>query len=115
MAFLYKVLLVKKMIGNILRQLRYINNNEPLRSVAHSLKIDESTVAKIEKDYFHSNIKTIKKFADYYNFPYEYLLILSNLEDLKLINNKEIMYYILEYYLYNNLYTEDAILSRKKK
>ena len=79
----------KETFGEIIKKLR-ISNNLTLREIAELLKIDTSTLSKIEKNKRSANKELIKKIAQIFKFSEKELLInfLSDKVAYNLINEE---------------------------
>lgn len=89
------------MIGNILKLIRYVNNDMSTKEVADKMGVRISYVCDIESGRKNVTMNTLQKFSNIYNIPVSTILLFDELQTKNNLTRIETLKNIVEYYINN--------------
>lgn len=89
------------MVGNILKLIRYVNNDMSTKEVADKMGVRISYVCDIESGRKNVTMNTLQKFSSIYNIPVSTILLFDELQTKNHLTRIETLKNIVEYYINN--------------
>lgn len=89
------------MVGNILKLIRYVNNDMSTKEVADKMGVRISYVCDIESGRKNVTMNTLQKFSSIYDIPVSTILLFDELQTKNHLTRIETLKNIVEYYINN--------------
>ena len=90
------------MVGNILKLIRYVNNDMSTKEVADKMGVRISYVCDIESGRKNVTMNTLQKFSSIYDIPVSTILLFDELQTKNNLTRIETLKNIVEYYINNS-------------